>query len=104
MGFDLVLVTRAGKSEAIPANGRLKDDEYLGSDYSIADIANWAWIRTHRWPGVAADDLPHLQRWIEAIGARLQYSEASSPRGQPWTTARSPRRMPNDLPSMCEED
>ena len=51
-------------------NGHLKDHEYLTGDYSIADIANWAWVRTHRWSGVAVDDLPHLQRWIEAIGAR----------------------------------
>ncbi len=51
-------------------NGHLKDHEYLAGDYSIADIANWAWVRTHRWSGVAVDDLPHLQRWIETIGAR----------------------------------
>ena len=49
---------------------RLKDHEYLAGDYSIADIANWAWVRTHKWSGVAIDDLPHLQRWVEAIGAR----------------------------------
>ena len=51
-------------------NGHLKDHEYLTGDYSIADIANWAWVRTHRWSGVAADDLPHLQRWLEAIRTR----------------------------------
>ena len=51
-------------------NGQLKDHEYLAGDYSIADIANWSWVRTHRWSGVEIDDLPHLQRWIEAIRAR----------------------------------
>jgi len=49
---------------------RLKDNEYLAGEYSIADIANWAWVRTHTWSGVAIDDLPHLQRWVAAIGAR----------------------------------
>ena len=49
---------------------RLKDHEYLAGDYSIADIANWAWVRTHKWSGVPVDELPHLQRWIEAIRAR----------------------------------
>jgi GST-like protein len=49
---------------------RLQDHEYLAGDYSIADIANWAWARTHNWSGVAIDDLPHLQRWIDAIYAR----------------------------------
>lgn len=50
----------------------LKDNEYLAGDYSIADIANWAWVRTHRWSGVAIDDLdlPNLKRWLGAIHAR----------------------------------
>lgn len=51
-------------------DGHLKDNEYLAGDYSIADIANWAWVRTHKWSGVALDDLPHLQRWVEAIRVR----------------------------------
>jgi glutathione S-transferase/GST-like protein len=49
---------------------RLQEHEYLAGDYSIADIANWAWVRTHKWSGVSVDELPHLQRWIEAIRAR----------------------------------
>lgn len=48
----------------------LADHEYLAGDYSIADIANWAWVRTHKWSGVPIDDLPHLSRWVEAIRAR----------------------------------
>ncbi len=51
-------------------DGQLAQHEYLAGDYSIADIANWAWVRTHRWSGVAIDDLPHLQRWLEAIRNR----------------------------------
>ena len=51
-------------------DGHLKDHEYLAGDYSIADIANWAWVRTHRWSGVDVDDLPHLQRWLASIRAR----------------------------------
>ncbi len=51
-------------------DARLKDHEYLAGDYSIADIANWAWVRTHRWSGVEVDDLPHLVRWRDAIRAR----------------------------------
>jgi GSH-dependent disulfide-bond oxidoreductase len=48
----------------------LEDHEYLGGDYSIADIANWSWVRTHNWSGVAVDHLPHLKRWLGAIAAR----------------------------------
>lgn len=49
---------------------RLKDNEYLAGDYSIADIANWAWARTYRWSGVEIDGLPHLERWLYQIGER----------------------------------
>jgi glutathione S-transferase/GST-like protein len=51
-------------------DGHLKDHEYLAGDYSIADIANWAWVRTHRWSGVDLDDLPHLKRWRDQLRAR----------------------------------
>ena len=51
-------------------DGHLQQHEYLAGDYSIADIANWAWVRTHRWSGVDVEDLPHLQRWLAAIRAR----------------------------------
>ncbi|WP_313951358.1 glutathione S-transferase N-terminal domain-containing protein [Accumulibacter sp.] len=51
-------------------DGHLKDHEFLAGDYSIADIANWAWVRTHRWSGVDIDDLPHLQRWRDQIRCR----------------------------------
>jgi glutathione S-transferase/GST-like protein len=49
---------------------RLADHEYLAGDYSIADIANWAWVRTHKWSGVALDGLPHLERWMQQLYAR----------------------------------
>jgi GSH-dependent disulfide-bond oxidoreductase len=51
-------------------NMRLADHEYLAKDYSIADIANWCWVRTHRWSGLEIDDLPHLTRWRDQIAAR----------------------------------
>ncbi len=49
---------------------RLADHEYLAGDYSIADIANYAWARIHAWPGVDVTGLDHLQRWLAAIEAR----------------------------------
>lgn len=49
---------------------RLADREYLAGDYSIADIANWSWVSLHFWAGVDIDDMPHLQRWLKAIGER----------------------------------
>jgi GST-like protein len=49
---------------------RLAEVPYLAGDYGIADIATWPWVSIHGWAGVEVDDLPNLQRWIEAVGAR----------------------------------
>ncbi|MBA3878656.1 MAG: glutathione S-transferase [Sphingobium sp.] len=49
---------------------RLADSEWLGDDYSIADIANWCWVRTYKWSGVSRDGLENLDRWLEAMKAR----------------------------------
>lgn len=51
-------------------DGRLAEHEWLAGDYSIADIANFAWARIHEWPGVSIEGLAHLQRWLDAIAAR----------------------------------
>jgi GSH-dependent disulfide-bond oxidoreductase len=51
-------------------DARLADHPYLAGDYSIADIANWAWVRTHAWSGVALDGLPNLARWVEQLAGR----------------------------------
>ncbi len=49
---------------------RLVDHEWLAGDYSIADIAHWCWVRTHRWSGVNIEGLDHLKRWMDAMKAR----------------------------------
>lgn len=49
---------------------RLRDHEFLAGSYSIADIATWPWVQLHAWAGVDTDDLPHLERWIAAVGSR----------------------------------
>ncbi len=49
---------------------QLERREYLAGDYSIADIANWAWVRTWKWSGVPLEGLPNLQRWVEQLAAR----------------------------------
>ncbi len=52
-------------------DGRLAESRYLaGDDYTIADIANWAWARTHDWSGVPVEGLEHLQRWLSEIADR----------------------------------
>jgi GST-like protein len=49
---------------------RLKDNEFLAGGYSLADIANFAWVRGYKWSGVTLDGLDHLSRWLDAIAER----------------------------------
>jgi glutathione S-transferase len=49
---------------------RLAEHEWLAGDYSIADIAHWCWVRTHRWSGVNVEGLDHLKRWMDTMKAR----------------------------------
>ena len=49
---------------------RLAESEWLADDYSIADIANWCWVRTYKWSGVSSDGLPNLKRWRDALRER----------------------------------
>ncbi len=51
-------------------NARLRDHAFLAGDYSIADIACWAWVRLWRHHDQQLAAFPHLQRWFEAIAAR----------------------------------
>lgn len=64
---------------------RLAESEWLADDYSIADIANWCWVRTYKWSGVRIDGLDHLRRWMDAMAAR-----PACPRG-----VEVPVRIPN---------
>lgn len=49
---------------------RLAENEFLAGDYSIADMANWAWVRTHKWSGISVEGLEHLSRWMGDVAAR----------------------------------
>lgn len=51
-------------------NDHLAEHEYLAGEYSIADMANWCWVRTYEWSGVSVDNLTHLNRWRTSIEAR----------------------------------
>ena len=51
-------------------DARLKDNEYLAGDYSIADIANWCWARIWAWSGIDIEGLDNLQRWLDQLAVR----------------------------------
>ena len=46
---------------------QLADSEWLADEFSIADIANWCWVRTYKWSGVSRDGLENLDRWLVAM-------------------------------------
>jgi GST-like protein len=77
-------------------DGRLGSREFLAGDYSIADIANFAWVRTYEWPGISIDGLDHLKRWMDAIAARpaVQKGLTMPPRAEdPDKMAANARKM-----------
>ena len=51
-------------------DSRLGQVEFLAGEYSIADIATWAWVHTYRWPRIPVDGLENLRRWIKVISER----------------------------------
>jgi len=50
--------------------GRLSQVPWLATEFSIADIATWPWVRSHDWAGVSVEGLPHLQKWMAAMADR----------------------------------
>jgi len=59
-----------------------------GEEYSIADIACFTWIMTHKAQGISLDDYPHIKRWFAEIRARDAVQRGISlggglPRGGP---------------------
>ena len=70
-------------------DSRLKESDWLADDYSVADIANWCWARTHEWSGVSIDGLDHLTRWLAAMEAR-----PACQRGV---------KVPFEIPSLAED-
>ena len=51
-------------------NSHLEHNEWLAGHYSIADIANWSWLRSHKWARVPTEGLVHLERWMDSVAAR----------------------------------
>ena len=50
---------------------RLSESPWLaGDELSIADIANWCWVRIHDWPGVPTEGLSHLEAWMARLEER----------------------------------
>jgi len=56
--------------EVVDRGLRESGSGWLAGDFSLADIANWCWIRTSKWSGVSRDGLDALGDWHERMKAR----------------------------------
>ena len=51
-------------------NSRLEGREFLGSEYSVADIATYPWVARYDWHKVDLNDFPAVKIWFDRIGSR----------------------------------
>ena len=72
---------------------RLGEVEFLAGDYSIADMACFPWIMTHKAQGITLDVFPNLKRWYATLRAREALQRGLAV-GKDWK---------KDSPAMDEE-
>ena len=51
-------------------DARLEGRDFICDEFSLADIANWCWVRIYYWPEVSIDGLDNLKAWIDRLEAR----------------------------------
>ena len=49
---------------------QLSGRDHICGEFSIADIACWPWIITHRRQGLVLDDYKNVRRWYDALKQR----------------------------------
>ena len=67
---------------------RLAEHEFLAGDYSIADIANWSWVRGYKWSGVTLDGLAASHALARRHRRNAPPSSAASTCRNPWISRR----------------
>jgi GST-like protein len=65
---------------------QLARSEFVAGDYSIADIAIFPWIITHKAQGLTLDDWPHVKRWFAHLRARPAVQRGTA-LGKAWRQA-----------------
>lgn len=51
-------------------DSQLAKNEYIGGEYSIADMATYPWVAIYEFQGLTLDNHPNLKRWVEAVQQR----------------------------------
>ncbi len=62
--------TREAKRLYGVLDGQLATSDYVAGDYSIADMACFPWIMTHKAQGLTLDEFPNVKRWFALVRAR----------------------------------
>ena len=57
-------------------DGRLAEAEYLGGEYSIADIATYPWAGALDRFGIPRESYPNVARWLDKVGERPAVAKA----------------------------
>lgn len=70
VAYGIARYSREARSALETMERRLEVSEYLGSEYSIADIACFPWIRVHKMAGQSLAEFKHVARWYGAIRSR----------------------------------
>ncbi len=73
-------------------NTQLEGKAYVAGDYSIADIAIWAWANRHERHKVDLADYPNVKAWYDRIQARPAVTRALSIRTPPKPEEVTPER------------
>ena len=48
-------------------DNHLAQRKWICNDYSIADIANWAWVRSYKWSEIDISGLQNLRLWMDRM-------------------------------------
>ncbi|MGE0596159.1 MAG: glutathione S-transferase family protein [Hyphomonadaceae bacterium] len=63
---------------------------YFAGEYSIADIACFPWIMTHKRQGISLDEYPSVRQWFANVRARPAVQRGLAAAGGPGSSARAP--------------
>ena len=51
-------------------NKHLEQSQFAANEYSIADMAIYPWMETHKMQGIDIENYPHVKKWLETIKKR----------------------------------
>mgnify|MGYP003304790786 CR=1 FL=1 len=73
----------------------LEDREWICDEYSIADIANWTWVRIYKWSEVDISGLDNLRLWMDRMKERPACQKGCNvpPRSDEKTQVKSAKSM-----------